>query len=125
MTRGGGTQSNAQLLGSRPALVPLAASSEVLRLEHQVLYERLILEVSLVLGRAPLLTFARLHVLAIARHARDLDVVGHHHGAGAQPALLEDPLEIGEVGGLVMVDEDEVKRALPEAVPRLERGDRV
>src|SRR4051812_42708717 len=45
------------------------SSTQVLRLEHEVLEERLVLDVRLVLGRAPVAALALAHVAAVLRRA--------------------------------------------------------
>ena len=56
------------------------------------------------------------HVGPVLGRAGKLDVVGDHDRAGMQPALLEDALEVRQVGLLVVIDEDEVHRSLAESV---------
>src|SRR3954452_1752585 len=85
-----------------------SSAAEVLRLEHQVLDERLVLEVRLVLDGAPPRALGLAHVPAVRGSAGQADVVGDHHRTLAQPATLDDPLEVGQVGVLVVVEEDEV-----------------
>ena len=77
------------------------------------------------LHRVPAAAFLRFHVRAILRRAGQLDVVGHHDRSGVQPPSVEDALEVGEIGGLIVVDEDEVHRAAREAVLRFEPRHRV
>jgi len=97
------------------------ARPQVLRLEHEVLQQRLVLDVGRVLGRAPRLTLAFGHVGAVLGRTGVLDVVGHDNGARAQPPPLEQQLQIREVGVLAVVEEHEVDRLRPEAVLGLER----
>ena len=60
-----------------------AAGPEVLRLEHQILDHRLVLDVRFVFGRPPASALVLAHVLAIAGHAGELHVVGYDHRPGA------------------------------------------
>src|SRR5207344_1581515 len=63
-------------------------ASQVLRLEHQVLEQRLVLDVGFVLARPPGESFLGLHELAVVGSPRPPDVVGDDHRAGVQPALV-------------------------------------
>src|SRR5436190_2358324 len=102
--------------------------AEILRLEHEILEQRLVLDVRLVLDRAPALALLLFHVGPVLRRSGELDVVGQHDGAGMQPSLLHDALQVGEVHALVVVDEEEVERALAEAelaAQPLDRGSAV
>ena len=91
--------------------------SEVLRLEHEVLDQRSgTRRGSRARSCASRLPSLLAHVTRGTRARRDLHVVGHDDRARPQPAALEDPLQVGQVGVLVVVDEHEVERARREPV---------
>ena len=56
------------------------------------------------------------YVLAVARRAWNEDVTGDDDGSGVQPTAIQDALQVGQVGGLVVFDEQEVELAGGEAV---------
>ena len=66
--------------------------SQVLRDQHEILDDRLVLEVGFVLDRAPKLTFVLTHIGFVRRRTGHLHVVRHDQPARAQPTLPQNQL---------------------------------
>jgi len=73
------SEGSPRLLTAEPAT---ASVSEVLRFEHEIPDEGLVLEVGVVLGGAPVLALLCLHVGAVLRGAGYPQVVGHDDRPG-------------------------------------------
>src|SRR6266540_4821292 len=69
-----------------------------------------------VLDRPPRLPLLLLEVGAVFRSAGEADVVGDHDRSRMEPSLPDDALEVWQVGGLVVIDEDEIDGSLAETV---------
>src|ERR1051326_4311813 len=82
---GGGTSRRSRIMDGTLS----GGHAEVLGLEHEVLEQRLFLDVLLVLDRAPALALLLFHVGPVLRRSRELDVVGQHDRPGVEPALLQ------------------------------------
>src|SRR6476661_9244101 len=64
--------------------------------------QRLILAVRLVRDRVEELALLLIHEFAVLRRARNEHVVGDHDGSVVQPATVQDALQVGQVGALVV-----------------------
>src|SRR6185295_2776082 len=93
-----------QGLRRKEGLATTLAWSEVLRDQNEIFDHRLVLDVGFVLNRVPTLAFVFDHVAPILWRSGKLDVVGNNQCAPAQPTLLQNQLQVGQVGVLVVID---------------------
>src|SRR6202000_2908458 len=94
----------------------LEFSAQELRLQNQVFDESLILGVGFVLDRLPPFALLFLHVGAVLGCAGKADVVRDHDSSRVQPAPVDEPLQVGQIHVLPVIEEYEIQTALGESV---------
>ena len=81
-------------VASQPDDSARQVSAEVIRLQHDIGDQRLVLAVRFVFGGVEQLALLLVHVLEVPRRAGNEDVVGDDDGPRVQPAAVQDALQV-------------------------------